>query len=277
MPRFIPTLALAMLLSGCAGPGAAAAPAHTAVEIGRSITIDSRVLGETRRINIYTPPGYAASNQRYPVLYLLDGGIGEDFHHITGLVQVSLASGTMRPFLVVGIENTERRRDLTGPTDDPEDRKIAPRVGGSAAFRAFLRDELMPQIQRRYRTSDEAAIVGESLAGLFVLETFFGEPGLFDTYIAVDPSVWWDRGALARRAVAALQRPDQPPRTLYMTTSDLPAMQDGAQRIADALRQVAPAGVRWFYEPMPGEQHGTIFHPAALRAFRTVLAPAATP
>jgi uncharacterized protein len=180
----------------------------------------------------------------------------------------------MRPFHVVGIENTERRRDLTGPTDDPEDRKIAPRVGGSAAFRRFLGDELMPEIQRRYRTTDETAIVGESLAGLFVLETFFLAPELFDTYIAVDPSVWWDRQSLARHAVARLQQPAPAPRTLYMTTSDEPEMQEGVARIVDALRRVDPPDVRWQYVPMPEERHSTIFHGAALRAFRAVLAPA---
>lgn len=67
--------------------------------------------------------------------------------------------------------DTERRRDLTGATTDPEDRKIAPRVGGSQAFRAFIRSELVPQVAERYRITGEPAIVGESLAGLFVLET----------------------------------------------------------------------------------------------------------
>jgi len=262
-----------LCLCGCATAPARPPVAPAELVIGRSITIESRVLGETRRINIYTPPGYEANAQPLPVLYMPDGGMHEDFHHITGIVQVSTANGTMRPFLVVGIENTERRRDLTGPTDDPEDRKIAPRVGGSAAFRRFIREELMPEIRRTHKTTDETAIVGESLAGLFVLETFFLEPDLFDTYIAVDPSVWWNRGALAREAAARLKGPGQRPRTLYLTSSDESDMQQGVQGVADALGQVGVPGVRWRYEPMPGEHHGTIFHAAALRAFRTVLAP----
>ena len=61
-----------------------------------------------------------------------DGGVAEDFLHVAGLVQVSVGNGTMRPFLLVGIENTERRRDMTGPTENENDRKIAPRVGGCA-------------------------------------------------------------------------------------------------------------------------------------------------
>jgi predicted alpha/beta superfamily hydrolase len=170
----------------------AAASASQPLTIGETFTIESKVLGETRRINVYLPPGYAGTELRVPVLYMPDGGIAEDFLHVAGLVQVGVGNGTMRPFLLVGIENTERRRDLTGPTNNAEDRKIAPRVGGSAEFRKFIRDELMPEVTKRYRTTDETATVGESLAGLFVVETFFLEPDLFDTYIAIDPSLWWN-------------------------------------------------------------------------------------
>ena len=117
--------------------------------------------------------------------------MGEDFLHVVGLVQVLVGNGSMWPFLLVGIENTQRRRNLTGPTTNAEDQKIAPQVGGSAAFRQFIREGLMPKIRQRYRTTAETAIVGESLAGLFVVETLLLELGLFDTYLAFDPSLWW--------------------------------------------------------------------------------------
>jgi uncharacterized protein len=148
--------------------------------IGETFTIESKIRKETRRINVYLPPGYAQSKDvRVPVLYMPDGGIDEDFLHIAGLVQISVTNGTMRPFMLVGIENTQRRRDLTAPTKNEGDKKIAKVVGESAAFRRFIRDELMPQVKRRYRTTDETAIVGESLAGLFVVETFFVDSDLF--------------------------------------------------------------------------------------------------
>jgi predicted alpha/beta superfamily hydrolase len=134
-----------------------------------------------------------------------DGGMAEDFLHVAGLIQVGVSNGTMRPFLLVGIENTERRRDMTGPTDNPEDRKIAPRVGGSAHFREFIRNELKPAISGRYRVTGETAIVGESLAGLFVVETLLLEPTMFDTYIAFDPSLWWNKGKLFADAPTILK------------------------------------------------------------------------
>ena len=118
---------------------------------------------------------------RFPVLYMPDGGVAEDFVHVAGLVQVLVGNGTMRPHVLVGIENTQRRRDMTGPTENEDDKKIAPKVGGSEAFRKFIREELMPEVRRRYRTTDATAIVGESLAGLFVVETFLLEPDACST------------------------------------------------------------------------------------------------
>ncbi|MBA3386944.1 MAG: alpha/beta hydrolase, partial [Chthoniobacterales bacterium] len=205
---------------------AAAATALSAADkvaplvIGDTFTIESKAVGETRRINVYLPPSYAeAAEQRFPVLYMPDGGIAEDFLHVAGLVQVGVGNGTMRPFVLVGIENTERRRDMTGPTENAEDKKIAPRVGGSAAFRKFMRGELMPEVKARYRTTDETAIVGESLAGLFVVETFLLEPDSFDTYIAFDPSLWWNYNHLLEVAPEQLGKAAKLEKTLYFAVS----------------------------------------------------------
>jgi predicted alpha/beta superfamily hydrolase len=242
--------------------------------IGETFTLDSRVLGETRRINIYAPPAYADSAVRLPVLYMPDGGMAEDFLHVAGLVQVLTGNGSMRPFVLVGIENTERRRDMTGPTDNADDRKIAPRVGGSAAFRTFIRTELMPWVNAHYRTTGEDAIVGESLAGLFVVETFVLEPELFDTYLAFDPSLWWNDAKLIADAERALRGPRPTARALYFASSDEKGIVEDAARLASVLERNPSPGLSWHYEPMPEETHATIYHPAALRAFRAVLGPA---
>ena len=242
--------------------------------IGDTFTIDSKALGEKRRINVYLPPGYAQSpDSLFPVLYMPDGGIAEDFLHVAGLVQVSTGNGTMRPFILVGIENTQRRRDLTGPTQNAEDRKIAPKVGGSAAFRQFIRSELMPLIKDRYRTTAEAAIIGESLAGLFIVETLVLEPDLFDTYIAFDPSVWWNDGELVNRARERLKKGKPGDRRLYLASSsdDRAGM---IRKFADILRITAPKSLKWEFEPMPNETHATIYHPAALHALRRLFKPA---
>ena len=242
--------------------------------IGETFTIESKTLAETRRINIYLPPAYSeAADRRLPVLYMPDGGMGEDFLHIAGLVQVSAGNGTMRPFVLVGIENTQRRRDMTGPTQNPEDKKIAPVVGGSAAFRKFIRTELMPVINTRYRTTKETAIMGESLAGLFIVETLFVEPDLFDTYIAFDPSLWWNSGELLKSAASRLPAAGKRPRMLYLASSSEPELARVTGELAEVLRKNAPANLKWHYEPMPKETHGTIYHPAALEALRRLFKP----
>lgn len=258
-----------------------AAQAHAAEKaaplvIGDTFTLDSKILKEARRINVYLPPGYAEpGGARFPVLYMPDGGLAEDFLHVAGLVQIGVTNGTMRPFLLVGIENTERRRDMTGPTEIAEDKKIAPRVGGSEGFRRFIRDELMPQVKQRYRTTPEAAIVGESLAGLFVVETFLLEPELFDTYVAIDPSLWWNDRALVKGAAERLRSRPGLEKTLFFASSDEPGIAKTAQELAEVLDKDAPPGIHWHYERMPAEHHSTIFHPAALKAFRAVFGPQA--
>jgi len=241
--------------------------------IGETFTIASQVLGESRRVNVYRPPVFGQPpDVPLPVLYMPDGGLAEDFLHVAGLVQVSVGNGTMRPFLLVGIENTQRRRDLTGPTESAEDKKIAPVVGGSAAFRRFVRSELMPAITTRYRTTAETAIIGESLAGLFIVETFFLERDLFGTYIAFDPSLWWNNGALVKSAADRLRATASRPATLYLAASR-EDRSDLTQQLAGLLRTNAPATVTWHFEPMPNETHATIYHPAALAAFRYLFKP----
>ncbi len=252
----------------------ATSSAATPLVIGESFVIDSQVLQEQRHINVYlarawdTPP-----DAPLPVLYMPDGGVAEDFLHVAGLLQVSVANGTMRPFMLVGMQNTQRRRDLTGPTQSAEDRKIAPVVGGAPAYRTFIRDELMPEVKRRYRTTGETAIVGESLAGLFVVETYLLEPQLFDHYLAFDPSLWWNHGALPRQAAALLAKGKPGKHSLYLASSSEAGIAVEVQRLSQVLDKQAPPGLQWHLEKMPEETHGTIYHPAALKAFRAVFKP----
>jgi predicted alpha/beta superfamily hydrolase len=132
----------------------------------------------------------------------------------------------------------------------------------------------MPAIKARYRTAPETAIMGESLAGLFVVETFFLEPDLFDTFIAFDPSLWWNSNELVQSAASRL-RTLANRRTLYLASSSEPELATLTRQLADRLTQNAPATLTWHYEPMPAETHATIYHPAALLAIRRLFKPAA--
>ncbi len=237
-----------------------------------TFSIDSRALGEARSINVHVPRGYGTRGARFPTLYMPDGGLDEDFPHVVNTVDSLIALGVIRPVIVVGIPNTQRRRDLTGPTRVASDSAIAPRVGGSAAFRRFIRDELIPAVRARYRTTDERSIVGESLAGLFVVETFLTEPSLFTHYVALDPSVWWNRGVLVDSAATHLAAFDRARRTIFLSNSNVEEIASGTSRLVAAIRKSAPPGLVFTYEPRADLTHATIFRgvgPAALaRALR---------
>jgi predicted alpha/beta superfamily hydrolase len=258
----------ALALLGVPLSGQGTPPRADSVPPHDTFTVASRALGEARLINVHTPVGYdASSTARFPLLYMPDGGLDEDFPHVVRTVDSLIALGAIRPLIVVGIPNTERRRDLTGPTRVATDSAIAKRVGGSAAFRRFLRDELIPAVSVRYRTTEERAIVGESLAGLFVVETFLTEPLLFAHYIALDPSLWWNRGALVDSAASHLTALDSLPRTLYLASSNVAEIAAATARIATLLRAVPSRRLVWSYLPRPDLTHATIFlavGPAAL-------------
>src|SRR5688500_4958298 len=109
-------LHLLLVLGACGGRPTTLQPESvTPASIGETLTIDSKILGERRTINVYVPPDYA-KGERYPVLYMPDGGMNEDFPHVVGSVDVSIKNAIIRPVIVVGVQNTERRRDLPGPT-----------------------------------------------------------------------------------------------------------------------------------------------------------------
>lgn len=272
-------LALGLVFSGCQkpepAPPAASAPAIPATPVEAipahdTLSIVSQGLSETRTINVHTPEGYAGSTTSYPVLYMPDGGVEEDFPHVVNSLDSLVRLGEVRPFIVVGIQNTERRRDMTGPTVVASDSAIAPQVGGSAGFRSFIRDELMPRIQARYRTTGETGIIGESLVGLFIMETLLTEPKMFDHYIAFSPSLWWNRESLLRSAPARVKQLNRLDRSLYLSAASddvIPQTDTLARLVADAKL----TGFTMIYDPRPGEKHSTIYRAAGPVAMKTML------
>lgn len=265
--------ASALLLLAAASACRVPAPAPPALLPGvETFELESRVLGETRRLCVYSPPGELAGDEALPVLYLPDGGMQEDFLHVFEAVHFGVSWGILRPLRLVGIENTERRRDLTGPTEVESDRRVAPRVGGSAAFRDFLRDELMPEIERRHGPAAGRAIMGESVAGLFVIETFLLEPELFDTWIAFSPSLWWNDHALVRTAGERLEARPAGAARLYVTCANETDIVPWVAELERALVEHAPEDLHWTVLPRPDEFHDTIYRASAPRALRVLFA-----
>ncbi len=230
------------------------------IPVHDEFTIESKQVGETRNINVWTPPEYKLSTDSFPVMYMADGGIkDEDFPHVANTIAELVKAKKIPPIILVGIANTQRRRDLTGPTVVAKDKEIAPIVGGSEKFRAFIKEELFPEINKRYRTSNEKSIIGESLSGLFVVETFFLAPDMFDNYIAFDPSLWWNNKYLVKSAKEHLDKFPQNKKRIWFAGSSAEDISKTVGKMADILQTENSPNITWKYSPEPKEKHNTIF------------------
>ena len=143
-------LLLAVAAFVCASAVGAQETAQPApIRIGSSYMLQSKPLGEARTVNVVLPASYGKeAGKRYPVLYLIDGGVEQDLLHVAGVTHLNALWGRSAEAIVVGIETRDRRRELVGPTRDPGLLEKSPTAGSSAAFRQFIRDEVKPLVER---------------------------------------------------------------------------------------------------------------------------------
>ena len=235
------------------------APPSDPIPEHETFKIASNQVGEERIINVWTPSDYKTSTDSLPVMYMADGGVKEDFPHIANTLAKLIKEKKIKPLLLVGIENTQRRRDLTGFTEVAKDKEIAPVVGGSEKFRAFIKDELFPEINKRYRTTVEKSIIGESASGLFVMETFFLTPEMFDNYIAFDPSLWWNNHYLVRTAKEHLAKFPSTEKRIWFAGSNAQDVSPFTKELAEILKAENKENIKWKFSDEPKEKHTTIF------------------
>lgn len=252
--------------------------------LGEIRELQSSELGEKRTLNIYLPEGYNQEQAaKYPVIYLLDGSADEDFIHIVGLVQFNNFSWINRvpKSIVVGIATVDRRRDYTFPTTVADEKKNYPTTGHSDKFIAFLEKELQPFIEKNYRPNSEKTLIGQSLGGLLATEILFTKPTLFNKYIIVSPSLWWDNGSILNQTPQILQESFTSKTDIYigvgkegLTPTKQPrVMEVDANLLAEKLKSTKSKNVRVYFDYLPQEDHGTILHPAVFNALR-ILYPA---
>jgi predicted alpha/beta superfamily hydrolase len=231
---------------------AAPAPQPAPLTIGETVTL--KALSESRAVNIVLPIGYAEEpEKRWPVVYLLDGGVTQDLLMGAGLQRWNTIWGRSRDAIIVGIETRNRQRELLPPTADPAERTRWPTAGESAAFRAWIADTVKPMIEARYRHDGAAFLVGESAAGHFVVETWASAPEMFTGYAAISPSLQWDFEALSRRALGEGKRPP-----IYLSLAD-----EGGATESGMLRLLAsqpPAQPFCFSDRRKELRHATALH-----------------
>jgi predicted alpha/beta superfamily hydrolase len=241
--------------------------------------IQSKVLGEERTLNIYLPEGYNKNDTtRYAVTYLLDGSADEDFIHIVGLYQFYSFEWINRvpKTIVVGIATVDRRRDFTYPTTIEKDKKKYPTTGHSDKFIAFIEKELQPFIENRYKVNASKTIIGESLGGLLATEILLKKPALFNKYIIVSPSIWWDNGSLLSLQSPVLLEGYTHKTDVYvgvgkegLTSTEMPrVMEVDANLLADKIKATKSKAVSVYFDYLPEENHATIMHQAVNNALK---------
>lgn len=232
-----------------------------ALNIGEIRTIHSTVLNENRTLNIYLPEKYD-STKAYPVIYLLDGSIHEDFLHITGLVQYFNLQLQMPETIVVGIANIDRKRDFTHHTDLKDLKKDYPTTGHSDKFIQFLETELLPYVTTQYKTTSTKYLVGQSLGGLLATEILLKKTRLFSHYFIVSPSLWWDNESMLKKAADLFKQQADTNTYVYISVGkgEHKTMQKEAKEITDILRASKKKNLTLHYNLMEKENHATILH-----------------
>ena len=243
---------------------------ETDFSIGKTFSIKSKILNEIRELNIYLPLNYEADSLKtYPVIYLLDGSKNEDFIHISGIVQFGSFSwiNMIPESILVGIGNVDRKRDFTYPSQNKLDQKKFPTSGQSKQFINFLENELQPFIDSTYNTTNIKTIIGQSLAGLLTTEILLKKPELFDNYIIVSPSLWWDNEKLLRIEPTTYNSK----KSIYIAGGkEGKIMERTTKKLFEKLEKNSNQNTNLFYEFLEHKTHGDALHIAVYNAFEKI-------
>lgn len=223
------------------------------------LVIKSEVLGEERVVLVRTPFGYEHNGQRYPVLYMTDG----DAHiqHTSSTVEFLARNGRMPEMIIVGIVNTDRSRDLT-PTrvtaTRPDGKLQFPTSGGADKFLKFIETELMPTVEAKYRVQPYRMLAGHSLGGLFAIHVMMTRPELFNSYLAVSPSLQWDDQLLVKRAEQFFTNRKEFKKTLFFSLSnEQGGIAAGFKNFKELLGRYKPEGFVWEAVQLEDEDHNS--------------------
>jgi len=238
--------------------------------IGETLQMQSKILNQDRTLNVYLPLSYGENQgQTYPVIYLLDGSIDEDFIHIVGLVQFGSMSwiNILPESIVVGIGNVDRKHDFTFPTTVKGQKKDFPTTGGSADFIQFLSEEVQPLVEGQYRTNGNRSLIGQSLGGLLATEILLDHADLFDQYFIISPSLWWDKESLLDKTPT----PATSEKSIFIAVGkEGKVMEKDAKALYEKLNELKPENPKLHFEFFEKQDHGDVLHLAIYSGFEKV-------
>lgn len=215
-------------------------------------TVFSKLLNEDREISVYLPPSYYASNQSYPVLYFLDGDY--NFFYVSGFVELQSAiSENIPEMILVGISgkgtSTYRKNckpNATGRNDS----------GNAETYADFIEKELVPFVDKNYKTLDYKILAGHSIGGLFVINTVLNKPNVFNNYIAISPALWWEKNLINDMARDVFKANPDFSSKVYVSLADEKGM--GVDKFLDVVQDSKVKKGVFEYKHFPEENHNSV-------------------
>lgn len=259
------------------------------VSAGYKASLKSAVLAEVRDYYVSLPPGYDASEDTYPVVYVLDGDVHR-WKAISGMIE-GLSTDTLDnqiiEAIVVAIPNTDRDRDLTPTrlaqwTFEGKVLQTFETSGGADNFQTFLSDELIPKIEAMYRCSGQRILIGESFGGLFASYSLLTKPSLFTDYLIIDPAALWDNNYLNRRLQRKAKPDIHPTPNVYFAFANNAHLKnigvtnrEWGERFASALQSDTTINYNVTQRYFEKETHNTVALSGWYHGLRLLLAPQA--
>ena len=228
-------------------------------------TIASNTLGEERTILVRVPPGYERSTQRFPVVLMLDAHAPQN-GMMASIIESQAFAGTMPEMILVGIQNTNRTRDFT-PTKTERGGS-----GGGDKFLDFIEQEVLPLVDKTYRTESYRVFAGHSLGGLAVVYAMTTRPHLFGGYIAASPVLHWDNNFVIKKSDDLFKTQKEFKKSLFISLGDEPTYINGFNSYKDLLKKNAPNALEYEFQHWTDEDHGSIVMRTYLAGIRKIFA-----
>lgn len=255
------------------------------IVVGQRYTTHSKILNENRTYSVYLPSSYKNNpDEKYIVAYVLDGerskflevaGIAQSMHSVYNLkLQIP-------ELIIVSIENTDRTRDFS-PTNslnylDREDISAYKNSGKANDFMNFIEKELMPEINKSFRTVPQSMIIGHSMGGLFALHCLLENPKLFSYYLLIDPSWFWDHNYVGKRGKEVLEKRVDLKARIYIALAnnllDDKRHYEWGKQFYNLLKENKSPDLKVDLKYFEDEKHLTVTIPATYHGLRYIFQP----
>ena len=221
---------------------------------GKTITIHSKVLNQKRKLFIYKPQIDISSDAPLPVLYMMDG---ENIGMLANIVDSSIINGDFPPMIIVGIANykDERTKDLTPVPLGRNNSLGVTKSGGGKLFLKFIKDEVIPFINKEYKTTNEKILFGHSLGGLMSVYCLLMYPELFNDYIAVSPSLWLENDYIIQEAEALFKIKNYINKNIFISDGTEDPNLKVVQKFDSLLQKNKQSGLNCKYTSYENETH----------------------